>query len=378
MRLFRLPVLCALLTLTGASSARAEPDAMASPQEVQAYAFDLVNVGEFSRAREMFERLAGMTGEPLAKAAWFHWGNLLENHAMMDARTLDEVRQTLKEAHEAHNRAMVRLQAGPPDEELPHLRNRLKSHLQVVEEHQNALERIQNDEMNLIEAAETIDDMNAPAAAAGLLRPRLDSGEPGADQFYFLSLIYNLSYIDHLYLRLRNMWQAAAQPENDLLSEGARAEGLDRLHRATEAASNLAAAALREFGGSPHWLDYLTFSADIHRYQGLLNLMRADLARDGLDQAALAREDPGSGFEADALEHFQELIEDTRKIIAFTDEALEDRSQLSEAQAGAYSDSVLERYGTIARQTLEDSTGLTETVPLRVEPDITVENDING
>lgn len=368
MRRRLLATFCFALILTGSRASHAEPDAMASPQEIQSYAFELVNVGEFDRAREMFERLAGMTGEPLAKAAWFHWGNLLELHAMMDAESLEEARGVLKEAHEAHNRAMVRLQAGPPDEELPHLRNRAMSHIEVIEDHRRALASIEEGEMELIEAAETLDDMNAPAAAAALLRTKLDPDEPGADQYYFLSLVYRLSYVDHLYLRLRNMWQAAAQPDGDLLSEGARARGLDRLHNATGESDRLLSTALQEFGNSPHWLDFLTLSADNHRYQGLLNLMRADLVRQGRPAVSFEGEDPGAAFESDARKHFEQLIEQTRAVMAFTDKALEDRSVLSSRQAEAYTDAQLERYGAMARETLADAGSLSEDVSLSIVP----------
>lgn len=359
---------CLFLMLTGVRVSLAEPGAAASPREIKTYAFELVNVGEFERARTMFERLAGMTGDPLARGAWFHWGNLLELHAMMDAGSLSAARGVLLEAHEAHNRAMAALQAEPPGGQMHNVRNLIRSHIDVIEDHLRAIDSIESGEVALIDATERIDDMNAPAAAAALLGPEPELDKPGADQYYLLSSVYRLTYVDHLYLRLRNMWQAAARPDSDLLSEGARARELDRLHQATEESARLLDTALGNFGNSPHWLDFLSFSADNHRYQGMLNLMRADLARDGREADSFAGDDPGAAFEARALDHFEQLIAQTRRIVAFTDEALRDRSVLSRRQAGVYSQARLESYGVIARDSLAGAANLSERVSLSVAP----------
>ncbi len=351
--------LFAALSLLSCGAGRAEPAPSASASELQAYAFDLVNVGEFDRAEAVFEQLAGMRGERLAMTAWFHWGNLLETYRTMDAASITEVRKTLTEAREAHDRALAGLKdaRGP---KMPHLRPRLESHLEAIDANLARLDQIERGEVPLTLAGELVDDMNAPAAAAALLQSGIDAGDPSAETLTFLSLVYRIAYLDHLYLRLGNMEEARAHPERPLVGEAAWKSALAVLEEAAKQSGDQVDQALRQYEGSPHWLDFLTFAADVHRYSGMLYLMRAKDAESDSDLASADADGVESELEARALLELERMIQRTREVVAFSEGALADRSMLSPRQARAYPARKLEIYRELADRGLRESAAIME------------------
>lgn len=329
-------------------TAEGNPGDPATSREIQARAFDLVNVGEFERARVEFGHLAEMKGERLAKTAWFHWGNLIELYAMMDALSLEDARKCLLEAREAHRRALEGLDA-QPDPGMPHLRGEFESHRRAVDAKLESLERIERGEVSMTDAAEMLDDMNAPGAAASLLQGKIDPADPSSDIFCFLSLVYRMSVVDHLYLRLENMEKAQKTPSRELIDHEDWVRALDELDETTLGVHEQVEMAIQAYPGSPHWLDFLMYSADTHRYRGYLFLMLAE------NPAEAATEELRREYESWGLAELRHMMGRTNEILRFTEEALADRSILSPRQKLAYPASKLDTYGILAERGLEEA-----------------------
>lgn len=335
-----------LLTLALAGCASATPARPA--QELQAEAFDLWNAGEFESAAAAFQQLAERSDdEPLARTALFHLGSLLESDGVMEAELSGDVRDILSRAEDAYRSALERA-----DPARPRAADQIRHHLALLEANQARLTDVLAGRLPPVEAAETLDDLNAPGAAAAYLAPLIDSGKARTEQFHFLSLVYLLAYVDQLHVRLARAVPLSQTEGGPVGPTPSARERMARQERALQRAEVLADFAIAHFPGSAHEIDFRLHAGDFHRYHGALELRRAEWAEEGPHSAVAA------AHRAEARRHFEQFEMQARLVEEFTDAALKDRSLLSPAQANAYPDSVLDAYLEMARETLGQAAAL--------------------
>lgn len=329
--------------------------ATASAQDLKALAFDLAHAGEFDAAREAFGRLAGMTGDPLARTAFFHLGNLLETSHVLDATTAAELEHTLEEARAAYARAVADMASAAPA-----ARRQAEMNLDRVEEKLAGLREIGGRKLTPLEVSERLDDLDAPEAAAHSLRHRLDTTDPAADQFYFLTLVYRVAWLDHLYLRLANAGKLAERggaAGRDRAAIDARiAARIGQLAGVSEDTEAIGLTAIRRYPASPHLLDLRILTADAHRYHAQLEAFRA-ASQAGRLQATAGDARPavgdgeselaaGAGVEvpAAAIDQLELAVSQLRAARALVEEARRNPAILSPAQKAAWPPATLDLY----------------------------------
>lgn len=331
-----------------------------TPQELKNRAFDLWNAGEFDRATELFGQLAALGAEePLARTADFHLGNLLESDRIQDALTASEAADILRLSEEAYRRALVRMQGGPPGPVA-----QLQSNLRRVQDRRAKLGKVLENRLPLVEAAETLDDAGASAAAAAWLEPHLDPAKPDSELLYYLSSVYLTIYLDNLYRRLNISVGILMRPDQDLLGESRLREQMDRLRVAAQRAEANGEAAIEHFPQGPHLLDFYVLMADAHRYHGALELTRAAWLENRMESAgtrpAVEQAETASPEEirTEARAQFELSLNLTHRLIETTERALADPSILSSAQKSAYPPETLNRLHSLAADTLPDTESL--------------------
>lgn len=339
---------------------------LAAP-ELKALAFDLAHAGEFEAAREVFGRLASMEGDALAKTAWFHYGNLLETSHALDARSAGELEASLAAAREAYRRGVADMAESPAA-----ARRQAEVNLRRVEEKLGELRAIGQGGMTPPEVSERIDDLDAPGAAAHSLEGRLRPEEPGADQYYFLWMVYRVAWLDHLYLRLGNAWKLASRGEAGLPPEGTIEERMEELGGAAGETEARGETAIERFGASPHLIDLRVLTADAHRYHAQLEMFRAARAAGApVGEGAGGAGDgdaEGAKLEAppEAIEQLRLAVAQQRAALELAEGAREGTAMLSAEQRAAWDAGTLERHARSLSASLESDEALLRAM---TEPD---------
>jgi hypothetical protein len=320
------------------------PPSAAGLQDMQARAFNLWSVGEFERAREVFECMAaGDPGEVRSRTALFHLGNLIESHLMMDAESPQQARDFLIEARQAYQRALARI-----GDSLPHAADQTRGNLERVERKLEALEPVLAGELDPVEAANTLNGMDASLAAAAHIEPLLNLQTYDSDRYAFLYLVYRVQHLDHACLRVVRAAEAVVQPDNDLVDPPALAARIASVDEAARSLEAFADSAVSRFSGSRHLLDLHVHTGDIHRYHGILWWIRARLIDHGID---FGDDDPAA-VRAGARAHFERFAAEARKVDEFCERALTDPASLTPAQKDFYRPSTLANYRHLAAESL--------------------------